>query len=154
MAGEPNPLEPLERLLRDLRSHRDGLSEREAERRRIVYGPNELLRRGQRHWSRDLGRQFVHPLALLLWLSALLSAVTGTTALAAAIVAVIILNALFAFFQERHAERAVEALKAFLPSQARVLREGRELFVDASNSSPETLWSCGRETGSPLTHAC
>ena len=38
--------EPLDRLLRDLRSSRHGLSIREAERRLIVHGRNELRRRG------------------------------------------------------------------------------------------------------------
>jgi hypothetical protein len=35
-----------------------------------------------------------------------------------AIVAVILLNALFAFLQERQAERAVEALQRYLPQRA------------------------------------
>ncbi len=41
-----------------------------------------------------------------------------------AIVAVILLNAGFAFAQEMQAEKAVEALAAFLPEHARVLRDG------------------------------
>ena len=36
----------------------------------------------------------------------------------------ILLNAGFAFAQEMQAERAVEALAAFLPEHARVLRDG------------------------------
>ncbi|WP_427174616.1 cation-translocating P-type ATPase [Arthrobacter sp. 92] len=132
----PDPLEPLERLLRDLRGRPEGLSEREAARRRVVFGPNELSRRGKRSWVRELGRQFVYPLALLLWVAAVLAFVTGTVALAAAIVAVIVLNALFAFVQERHAERAVEALSAYLPVRARVLREGVEVLVDAVGLVP------------------
>ena len=128
----PDPQEPLERLLRDLRGRPEGLSERESARRLVVFGPNRLLRRGKRNWPGELGRQFVHPLALLLWLAAALAFATGTAALAVAILAVIVLNALFAFFQERHAERAVEALSAYLPARARVLREGAEVLVDAA----------------------
>jgi len=131
-----NPLEPLDLLLRDLRARPSGLSEREAARRRVVFGPNELSRRGSRAWARELGAQFVHPLALLLWVAAVLAAVTGTLPLAAAILAVIVLNALFAFFQERHAERAVEALSAYLPAAAHVLREGAEEQVDATALVP------------------
>lgn len=132
----PDPQEPLERLLRDLRSRREGLSEREATRRLVVFGPNRLTRRGKRNWAAELGRQFVHPLALLLWLAAALAFATGTGELAVAILAVIVLNALFAFFQERHAERAVEALSAYLPAQALVLREGAEVLVDAVRLVP------------------
>ncbi|WP_205759898.1 HAD-IC family P-type ATPase [Arthrobacter sp. PAMC25564] len=107
------------------------MSEREAARRLVVYGPNEITRRGGLQWPRQIVRQLVHPLALLLWLAALLSYFSGSAALAGAIVAVILLNAGFAFLQERHAERAVEALSAYLPPQARVLRDGEEKQVQA-----------------------
>lgn len=61
-------------------------------------------------------RQFTHPLALVLAVAAVLAWVSGSPTLAVAITAVIGLNAAFAFFQEVQAERAVEALAAFLPS--------------------------------------
>jgi magnesium-transporting ATPase (P-type) len=51
--------------------------------------------------------------------------------LAGAIVAVILLNAVFALLQERQAERAVEALAAFLPDQVAVLRDGHRQLVEA-----------------------
>ena len=46
--GEVDAQEAAELLLRDLRSSRRGLSAREAQRRLIQYGPNELRRRGGR----------------------------------------------------------------------------------------------------------
>ena len=128
-AGDPR--EPISRLLRDLRSRPEGLSSREAERRLTAYGPNELRRRGGRRWPRQLAKQFVHPLALLLWLATGLAFVADTPALGAAIVAVIFLNALFAFAQERQAERAVEALARYLPQQAAVRRDGERQVIDA-----------------------
>jgi hypothetical protein len=60
---QPDPTEAAERLLRDLRTHPDGLSSREAERRLCQFGLNELTRRGRRRWPRELARQFTHPLA-------------------------------------------------------------------------------------------
>ena len=99
-----DPLESIDRLLRDLRTRRGGLSDREAARRLVVYGHNELVRRRGRGWLRDLVQQLIHPLALLLWLAAALAGASGTTPLAIAIVIVILINALFAFLQERHAE--------------------------------------------------
>jgi magnesium-transporting ATPase (P-type) len=131
-----DPREPVSRLLRDLRSRPTGLSSREAERRLVASGPNELRRRGSRRWPRQLAKQFVHPLALLLWLAAALAFVAGTPALGGAIVAVIVLNALFAFVQERQAERAVEALSRYLPQQAAVRRDGTRQLVDASALVP------------------
>ena len=131
-----DPEESLGRLLRDLRTDRQGLSQREAARRLISAGRNELVRAPGRWWVWQLTDQLVHPLALLLWLAALLSAVEGTMPLAIAIVGVIWINAMFAFIQERHAEKAVEALSAYLPQQARVIRDRMEIVIDAAELVP------------------
>ena len=130
------PREPLERLFRDLRTQPSGLGEREAARRLVAYGPNELARRGGRRWLRDLVKQFVHPLALLLWAAAMLALVGVSWILGAAIALVVVLNALFAFWQERQAERATEALREYLPVQATVLRDGQRLLIDARTLVP------------------
>jgi calcium-translocating P-type ATPase len=131
-----DPREPIVRLLRDLRSRPEGLATREAERRLVSYGPNELRRRGGARWPRQIVEQLVHPLALLLWVAAALAAVGGAPVLAVAIVAVIVLNALFAFVQERQAERAVEALQRYLPQQVTVLRDGTRIEIDAQTLVP------------------
>ena len=134
--SDMDPREPIKRLLRDLRARPEGLTGREADRRLVAYGPNELTRRGRAHWPRQLAQQLVHPLALLLWVAAVLALVSGSSALAIAIVAVVLLNALFAFVQERQAEQAIEALQRYLPQQANVLREGRREQVDARTLVP------------------
>ena len=148
-----DPREPVALLLRDLRAQPDGLSSREAERRLVAYGPNELRRRAGRRWPRELLKQFTHPLALLLWLAAALALVAGTPVLAGAIVAVIFLNAAFAFVQERQAERAVEALGSYLPQQAAVRRDGERRLIDARQLVPGTCCSSRRATASPQTRA-
>ena len=50
--------------------------------------------------------------------------------------AVIVLNALFAFVQERQAERSVEALSRYLPQQATVRRDETRQTVDARTLVP------------------
>jgi calcium-translocating P-type ATPase len=131
-----NPTEPIERLLRDLRASVRGLTSREASRRLVVHGRNELRRSGGRRLVRELLRQFVHPLALLLWVAAMLALVAGIEPIAIAIVVVIVVNAGFAFFQELQAEHAVEALQEFLPQHALVLRDGTALTVEAAELVP------------------
>jgi calcium-translocating P-type ATPase len=128
--------EPADRLLRDLRTSRRGLASREAQRRLTVHGPNQLQRRGGHRLWRQLARQFTHPLALLLWAAAVLAWLAGTVQVAVAIVAVIVLNAVFAFVQELQAERAVEALQGYLPQRARVLRDGAARTVEAVELVP------------------
>jgi calcium-translocating P-type ATPase len=132
----PDPNERIDLLLRDLRASRSGLSEREAARRLLALGPNELRRRGGRRWPRELARQFTHPLALLLWAAAGLAAIAGIAAVAIAIVVVIFVNAAFAFAQEQQAERAVEALREYLPARAAVLRDGEAREIEAARLVP------------------
>jgi len=133
---ELDPTERADLLLRDLRSTRDGLTSREAERRLLQLGPNELRRQGGRQWPRELLRQLTHPLALLLWAAAGLAWAVGFQAIGIAIVVVIGLNAAFAFVQERHAEQAVEALAAYLPVRAKALRDRQLVELDASQLVP------------------
>jgi calcium-translocating P-type ATPase len=131
-----DPEERLDLLLRHLGTRRSGLRAREASRRLQQYGPNEIRRREGAGHLRDLLRQFTHPLALLLWGAAALAVVGGIAALAVAIVIVIVLNAVFAFAQERQAERATEALKRYLPPQARVRRDGEAIEISAAELVP------------------
>ena len=135
----PDPREPMALLRRDLDTGPHGLSAREAERRRAVFGPNEVRRRRSGSFLTDVVRQLVHPLALLLWVAGALAFVADTPVLGVAIVAVILVNAVFALLQERQAERAVEALAAYLPEHCRVIRDGREHPVDVRDVVPGDL---------------
>jgi calcium-translocating P-type ATPase len=129
-------LEPQSRLLRDLRTTEHGLTSREAARRLAQFGPNVLSRRGGVQWPREIARQLTHPLALLLWVAAVLSFAVGSQAVGIAVVLVIILNAAFAFVQELQAERAVEALAAYMPQQVTVLRDGKPRVIEATGLVP------------------
>jgi len=133
---QSDPQRPLAELYRDLRTSPNGLTGREASRRLLVYGSNALSQRAGRRWPQELLTQFTQPLALLLAVAAVLAWAGGTPALSAAVLAVIVLNAAFAFVQERQAERAVNALSAFLPPTARVVRDGARQQVPAVELVP------------------
>jgi magnesium-transporting ATPase (P-type) len=64
--GVIDPQERIEVLLAHLGTRASGLSSRDAERRVAQFGRNEISRTAQRSWVRELVRQLVHPLALLL----------------------------------------------------------------------------------------
>ena len=134
-----DPEERLELLRQHLGAGREGIGGREAQRRLQQYGPNEIRRRERRSHVRDLARQFTHPLALLLWAAAALAWIAGIVPVAIAIVVVIFVNAIFAFVQELQAERAVEALAAYLPSEARVVRDGRKARIPTTELVPGDL---------------
>ncbi len=136
---ELDPEENLDHLIRDLATTPAGLGRREAARRLEQHGPNVIERRAGVSRATELLRQFTHPLALLLWAAAVLALVAAIPVLAAAIVAVIVLNALFAFFQEVQAERATEALREYLPPVARVRRDGEDAEIAAAELVPGDL---------------
>ena len=132
-ALDADPRRPLAELLRELRTTPDGLTGREAARRQAVYGANALVQRSGRRWPGELLSQFTQPLAMLLMVAALLAWAGGTPALSLAVIAVILLNAGFAFVQERQAEQAVDALSAFLPPTAQVVRNRARCEIAASD---------------------
>ncbi len=81
-------------------------------------------------WRLLLG-QMIHFFAVFLWAAGALAFVARIPELGVAIFVVVIVNGLFAFFQEYRAERAAERLRDLLPRKATVLRDGEPVEVDA-----------------------
>jgi magnesium-transporting ATPase (P-type) len=108
-----------------------GLTTAEAQSRLAADGPNELPKPPAPSQLRALAAQLTHFFALLLWVAAALAAIAGMTALAVAIVIVIIVNGTFAFVQEHRAERAAERLNDLLPRRAIARRDGALVEMDA-----------------------
>ncbi|MBI2955311.1 MAG: cation-transporting P-type ATPase [Chloroflexi bacterium] len=115
---------PANQVYQALNTAPRGLSDEEAARRLRQYGPNEIEEARKTPLIFRFLANFYQVFALLLWASAALAFISGSQALAWTIIAVIVLNAGFAFVQEFQAERAVEALKKLLPAKARVVRDG------------------------------
>ncbi|GKS60095.1 ATPase [Nitrospira sp.] len=137
---------PIDDVYRKLETSPNGLTSSEAEKRLRQYGPNRLHTAARTAWPLRLLRQATHFLALLLWIAAGLAILaevmnpgSGMFTLALAIVAVIAVNALFAFAQEFRAERAVDALHDLLPTTTWVIREGRPQQVARHDIVPGDL---------------
>lgn len=122
-----------------LQSRPTGLDESEVRTGLQRYGLNELPRPSRRPWFVQIGSNFVHLFALLLWVGAFLAWLAGMPQLTWAIVAVILINGLFSYWQEYQAERAAEALQALLPHQVTVRRESEERLVAATDVVPGDL---------------
>ena len=109
-----------------LETSRAGLTGEEAHRRARTYGRNELPTPRPAHPLRLAFEQVSHMLALLLWAGAGLAFLAGLPQLGWAILAVVVINAAFSFWQEYRASRLVETLHRRLPSFVRVRRDGVE----------------------------
>ena len=113
-----------------------GLQFHEVHRRTQSHGPNELQNRAQRTWWSLLADQFRDFMVGVLLAAAVISGVIGDLVDTAAIVVIVLLNALIGFVQSWRTDRAMAALKQLAAAQATVLREGKMQLVAASSLVP------------------
>jgi Ca2+-transporting ATPase len=112
------------------------LSEIEASNRLGQYGPNALHERPRPTFWHRLAAQFESFVIYILIFAAVLSAVLGDWIEAAAIAAIVILNAVLGVFQEGKAEEALAALKRLTSPDAIVVRGGHQQTIPASQVVP------------------
>ncbi len=110
--------------LKILKSHYNGLTIGESQKRRDDYGKNELVEEEKPGLLRKFLEQFKDFLIILLVVAAVAAAVIGDKTDAAVILLVVILNAFVGFIQENRAEKAMEQLKSMTSSEAVVIRDG------------------------------
>ncbi|MCX6074709.1 MAG: cation-transporting P-type ATPase [Campylobacterales bacterium] len=120
-----------------------GLDDETVKRRHQQYGLNTLPHIPAKPWYQKLVAQFTHFFAILLWVAAVISFVTGwldpssnMLPIGWAIVIVILLNGAFGFYQEIRTEKSLEALRNMLPLKVRVSRGGEERIVSAQELVP------------------
>jgi P-type Mg2+ transporter len=115
---------PADRVLQELDSSIDGLSDREAKQRLIKYGANSLKQQRKSSAIGLLFNQFKSPIVLILMFAAGLSIFLRDRTDAMIILAIVLLSGLLGFWQERGASNAVEKLLALVQVKATVLRAG------------------------------
>jgi P-type Ca2+ transporter type 2C len=113
-----------------------GLSVDQVARLRAEFGPNELHREAQTPAWTLLAAQFKSPVIGLLAGASAVSGALGEVLDAAAIGAIVVINALVGFFQEYRAERAILALRSMTAPRARVIRGGLAAIVPAADVVP------------------
>ena len=128
-----------QRVLVALHSSAQGLTDAQAADRLKELGANSVEVRDPWRLARSLVRQLTNFFTLLLFVSAAICFVAerlqpgeNMAILGWALAGVALLNALFSFIQEYRAEKAMEALRNFLPPMVQVLRGGqaRELLAE------------------------
>ncbi len=119
----------------------EGLSDAEAAARLARYGKNNLRQNKQKSIWKMIWEQLTDVMVIILIIAAVFSLVmyfVDGEGLAESIVifVVIILNATIGVIQEKKAANALEALKNMTAPTARVLRQGEESVVPASDLVP------------------
>ncbi len=130
---------PPEDVYKELKSSKDGLSHEEAVKRLQRYGPNQIEEIKKKPVIFKFLANLYQLLALLLWAASILAFLSGTPQLGFAIIAVIIINAIFSFWQEYKAEQALEALKKILPTKVKVIRNSQKKEILAAQLVPGDL---------------
>lgn len=125
-----------EKLLDQLSSNPEGLSEKEVEDRLSLYGKNVLPEGKQISWLRIYLRQFKNWLVLILVPAAIISFLANQMVDFWVIVSVIFMDSTFSFVQEYRAERAIATLRRMIVKTAKVLRDGELMKVNSAEIVP------------------
>ncbi len=133
-----------EELLNELNTDKqNGLSSAEVLVRKGKYGANKLREKKKKTTMQRFLDQFKDAMILILIAAAIISFVVvcveqnwGELFEPALIVLIVILNAVMGVYQEGKAEKALDALKNMSAPHARVIRDGEEKIVDASELVP------------------
>ena len=125
-----------------LHTSEEGLSDAEAAKRLEQYGKNNLRQKKPKSIAKMIWEQITDVMVLILIAAAIFSFVMSFfedgegLAECIVILVVIVLNATIGVVQEKKAANALEALKNMTAPTARVLREGEESVVPASELVP------------------
>jgi Mg2+-importing ATPase len=109
-------------VLAQLGSTAAGLDEQEAERRRRLYGANEIPRQKSPSWPEQLLASIRNPLVVLLTALAAISLVSGEAESGLIILAIVVFSVFLRFSQDFRSSKAVDGLRELVHTTATVSR--------------------------------
>ncbi len=116
-----------------------GLTETEVSERLERYGKNIITKIPKKSVYLRFLSNFIHLMAVLLWISGCIAFLAGMPELGVAVWMVNVINGLFSFWQEFRAEKAAEALLKLLPVKVSVIRDNQQGEILAENLVPGDL---------------
>jgi len=118
-------------VFEELKTRKEGLTEKEAQIKLEEYGYNEIKEGRKISPLKIFLQQFNSAVVYILIAALIISIFLGEKIDAIVIGIILILNAIFGFYQEYRAEKSIEALKKLASLKATVIREGKEKDIDA-----------------------
>ncbi len=133
-----------ETIVKQLESNVEtGLTAEQIKQRTEQYGPNKLKEKKKKSWMARFFEQFKDAMVIILIIAAVISFVIACVEKnpkeffePALILLIVILNAIMGVVQEGKAERALDALQNMSAPHARVIRDGKESIINASDLVP------------------
>ena len=126
---------PMDELQKKLESSPNGLSEAEAKKRLMQYGPNEIEEKKTNMFLKYLS-YFWGPIPWMIEAAVILSAVARHWLDFCIILVLLLANASIGFWEEHEAGNAIAALKAKLAVKARVKRDGKWINPESRELVP------------------
>lgn len=112
-------------------SPEEGVTEQKIDTLRAEYGFNEIPPPKEKPLWLQFLMEFHDPIMYILIVAGIINAIVAEPTDAIVIGFVVVLNTIIGFVQERRAEAALKALKNFAPPTARVIRNGRQVEIEA-----------------------
>jgi Ca2+-transporting ATPase len=125
-----------EQVLEHFEVQDGGLKPEDVKKRLEQYGPNQLKEAPRTTFLQMLWDQLNNFVVILLIVASVISALLGDYVEAAAIMAIVVLNAVLGIVQERRAEEALAALKKLAAPDAQVMRDGHRRSVPSFELVP------------------
>ncbi|MGM0948554.1 MAG: calcium-translocating P-type ATPase, SERCA-type [Bacillota bacterium] len=117
-------------------SMKQGLTEKEVKKRLDKHGPNELAEGKKTSALLLFFAQFKDFMVLVLLAATLISGFLGEYVDAVAIIAIVFVNGILGFFQERRAEQSLQALKELSTPHVMALRGGSWIKIPSKELVP------------------
>ncbi len=116
-------------IFKELKTSEKGLTQKQAKIRLAKTGLNEISKKKKTSQTLIFLKQFNSPLIYILFVAMIISFIFDHIIDAYVILAVVLINAIIGFVQERKAERAIDALKKLVVSYAKVYRDDKLLKI-------------------------
>lgn len=126
----------LSQIFKELNSSEKGLTTERYKRVLAEKGLNEISEKKKKPLIFKFFKQFHSPLVYILLFATIISILINHLVDAIVIFAVVLINAIVGFFQERKAEKAIDLLKTMVVSYAKVYRDGELIKVPSSQIVP------------------
>lgn len=119
--------------------HFQGLSEKEVQAGQKQFGPNAIEQVQKDNALTILAKQFKSPIIYLLSGTAIVTMLFGEWTDAILIMAVLVFDIAFGFYQEYNASKTLHALKQMIDPQTTVIRAGKRIRVSTKELVPGDL---------------
>ena len=123
----------IEEVLNELETSSNGLTKEEVEKRKQLYGKNELPKKKKDSIIKIFFNEFKDPIIILLIVAIIASFIVGEVIDAIAILFIILVDIIMGTYQENKANNTAEALASLVTVKTKVIRNGKLEEIESTD---------------------